>query len=80
VLSLIAGVLRPFDALSPWGAGEFELLLVGHPSVEAQAIARRIAEHIEARGLGCRIGCASFPRDGRTPHELFGAIRSTPMP
>jgi DNA-binding NtrC family response regulator len=78
LLGLLGGVLRPMDALSPLGEGAFEMLLVGYSAVETQAVMRRIVEHLEARGLSCRIGSATFPRDGQAGKELLRAIRAVP--
>jgi two-component system, NtrC family, response regulator AtoC len=77
---VLADVLRPIDVAGEYGAGEYEVLLVGTPAEAAEERAAALVERLGRHGVSARAGVACFPRDGRTPDELLARASGKARP
>jgi diguanylate cyclase (GGDEF)-like protein len=70
VVSTLATVLRPSDAIGRLGGDEFAVLLPGARSAKAGELLTRMAEALAPR-VSASFGRASFPFDGADAEALF---------
>jgi DNA-binding NtrC family response regulator len=63
--------LRALDVLALYAPGEYEVLLADTQPEDAEQVARRLVQFIEAEGGRVRVGLAFHPRDGLTPESLI---------
>ncbi len=67
---MLGGWLRPTDIFASYAPGEYEILHIKTPPVEADGLALDLKAMLVACGASADIGVASYPRDGRTPESL----------
>ncbi len=68
--------LRGFDVMAQWTDTTVALLLLDSDRTGAAAVLQRLANavagpHLPGRRLCLRAGIATYPRDGRTVHDLW---------
>jgi transcriptional regulator of acetoin/glycerol metabolism len=77
-------LVRPGDALTYVGPGEYQVLLVGAATEIAEHHAEKLRDSLDARQLPAAVGLGAYPRDGRTIAQLrdaaVGALRSAADP
>ena len=69
-------LVRPGDALTYIGPGEYRVLLVGASAELAEHHAATLRESLRARQLSAAVGVAVYPREGRTVADLYDAAHA----
>ena len=71
-------LVRESDVIGTYGPHDYEVLLPETSPREADDIVRRVEATLRGRGMRTRLIHATYPRDGRSAHQLLARLHVRP--